>query len=299
MTAVTVSTDLADTVEQHLGDPYDTANPRGFAAVLAVRETGRPQTGDLLPDALTASAHPTPEAWLHALRALYRRSPGLGSTVRTGLPDNGPRAAALAVGACVGALDSALRVTVRHLRGRLLYGAPAIDIPQLREVLAGVHADLLLCDVLTTLAVRGEDALPAREGAHEQAVLGLVPRVLQGALDRLSVLMGSRFYVREGETGIFQLLLNGAQRELFAPAHGPRPAPGPLPLTELVTAPCAVALLDPELARAAPGRVLTTPARRSPQPSGDVQQRLYADLIRRYEGARTFDLVERRIPDRP
>ncbi|MCW1097018.1 hypothetical protein OJ963_24425 [Streptomyces sp. RS2] len=70
-------------------------------------------------------------------------------------------------------------------------------------------------------------------------------------------------------------------------------------MTELVTAPCAAALLDPELARAAPGRVLTTPARRSPQPSGDVQQRLYADLIRRYEGARTFDLVERRIPDRP
>ncbi|MCW1097019.1 hypothetical protein OJ963_24430 [Streptomyces sp. RS2] len=225
MTAVTVSTDLADVVEQHLGDPYDTANPRGFAAVLAAHETGRPRTGDLLPDALTASAHPTPEAWLHALRALYRRSPGLGSTVRTGLHENGPRAAALAVGACVGALDSALRVTVRHLRGRLLYGAPAIDIPQLREVLAGVHADLLLCDVLTTLAVRGEDALPAREGAHELAVLGLVPRVLQGALDRLSVLMGSRFYVREGETGIFQLLLNGAQRELFAPAHGPRPAP--------------------------------------------------------------------------
>ncbi|CAM5343267.1 putative protein OS=Streptomyces tendae OX=1932 GN=GUR47_32395 PE=4 SV=1 [Streptomyces tendae] len=45
--------------------------------------------------------------------------------------------------------------------------------------------------------------------------------------------------------------------------------------------------------------MLTTPARRSPQPSGDVQQRLYEDLIHRYEGARTFDLTERRIPDRP
>lgn len=299
MTTVTAPTGPADAVEQHLGDPYDTANPHGFGAILAAREAGRPQDGDLLPDGLTEGAHLTPEAWLHALRALYRRSPRLGRTVRADLPDNEPRATALAVGACVGALDSALRVTVRHLRGRRLYGAPAIDIPHLREVLAGVHADLLLCDVLTGLAVRGEDALPGREGTHEQAVLGLVPRVLQGALDRLSVLMGSRFYIREGETAVFQLLLNETQRELFAPARGPRPAPGPLPFTELVTAPPVTALLDPELSAAAPGRILTTPARRAPQPSGAVQQRLYADLVRRYDGARTFDLAERRLPDRP
>ncbi|MFJ8630149.1 hypothetical protein [Streptomyces sp. NPDC093568] len=298
MTTVTASTALADAVEQHLGDPYDTANPYGFRAILAAGQAGRPAVGQALPAALHSSGD-TPEAWLHALRALYRRSPSLGRTVRPDLPDDAFRATAVHIGAAVGALDSALRVTVRHLRARRLYGAAAVDIPHLREVLSGVHADLLLCDVLTTLAVRGEDALPIREGAHEQAVRHLVPRALQGALDRLSILMGSRFYIREGEHAVFQLLLNETQRELFAPARGPRPAPRPLPLDELVTARPATALLAPEFMAAAPSRILTTLARRAQQPSGAVQERLYADLVRRYDTARSFDLAERRLPDRP
>ncbi|MGW2387118.1 hypothetical protein [Streptomyces sp. NPDC001658] len=310
MTTATAPVTLAEAVEQHLGDPYDTTSPTGFRAILTEGQVGgrtggqagrasRPLTPERLTAALKDGANATPEAWLHALRALYRRSPRLGRTVRPDLPDNGPRTTALHIGASVGALDSALRVTVRHLRGRHLYGAPAVDIPHLRAVLCGVHADLLLCDLLTTLAVRGEDALPARAGAHEQAVRHLVPRVIQGALDRLSVLMGSRFYIRAGETAVFQLLLNETQRELFAPARPPHRAPGPLPYDELITAPGAVALLSPDLTAAAPGRTLATHGRRVRQPSGTVQERLYADLVRRYDTARSFDLAERRLPDRP
>jgi hypothetical protein len=299
MTTVTAPTALAEVVEQHLGDPYDTANPTGFRAILAASETGRPIAVETLPLALTSSEDTSAEAWLHALRALYRRSPGLARTVRPYLPDDTTRSAAVRIGAAVGALDSALRVTLRHLRGRRLYGAAAVDIPQLREVLSGVHADLLLCDVLATLAVRGEDALPTRPGAHEQAVRHLVPRVIQGALDRLSVVMGSRFYIREGEHAVFQLLLHETQRELFAPGRVPHPAPHPLPFDELVTAAPATALLTPEFMAAAPGRILVTHGRRVRQPSGALQKRLYADLDRRYDTRRSFDLVERPLPDRP
>ncbi|MDI5903784.1 hypothetical protein QDK90_01815, partial [Streptomyces sp. 12257] len=227
------------------------------------------------------------------------RSPHLARALQRDRPDDGPQAAAVRIGAAVGALDSALRLTLRHLRGRRLYGAAAIDIPHLREVLSGVHADLLLCDVLTTLAVRGEDLLPTRPDAHEQAVRQLVPRVIQGALDRLSVVMGSRFYIREGEHAVFQLLLHETQRQLFAPAPRPRPAPHPLPFAELVTAAPAAALAAPEFLTAAPGRILATHARRVRQPSGAVQERLYADLERRYDTRLSFDLTERPLPDRP
>ncbi|MBO4254978.1 hypothetical protein [Streptomyces griseorubiginosus] len=299
MTTVTAPTALAEEVEHHLGDPYDTTSPTGFRAILAASETGRSTVGEPLPAALTRSGNTPPEAWLHALRALYRRSPHLARPVRPGLPDAGMQAAAVRIGAAVGALDSALRVTVRHLRGRHLYGAAAVDIPRLREVLSGVHADLLLCDVLTTLAVRDEDPLPAHEGVHEQAVRHLVPRVIQSALDRLSVLMGSRFYIRAGEHAVFQMLLHQTQRELFATDRPPSPAPRRLPFTELVTAPRAAALLAPEFMTAAPGGILATHARRVRQPSGAVQERLYGDLIRRYDNGRSFDLAERRLPDRP
>ncbi|MYV72100.1 hypothetical protein GT043_40560, partial [Streptomyces sp. SID2131] len=164
-----------------------------------------------------------PESVLHALRALHRRAPARAPEPPAGAP------AATVAGASVGALDSALRITLRHLRSRHLYGAPAIELPALRALLAGAHADLLLCDALTTLAVRGADPLPGRPGALARAATALAPRALQGAMDRLSVVMGSRFYLREGAHASFQRLLHETQRALFG-AGRPVPDPAPVPL---------------------------------------------------------------------
>ncbi|MET7934235.1 hypothetical protein [Streptomyces sp. NPDC005322] len=294
----------ASALEERLGDPYDTANPYGFRAILAAREAGQPLDGEPFDAVGTEDHGAEPETVLHALRAVYRRSPMLTRPGQEAERGSG----AVTAGAAVGAVDSGLRMTLRHLRARRLYGAAAVDIPQLRAVLAGAYADLLLCDALTTLAVRGTDAMPARPGAHDRMVRVLVPRVLQGAMDRLSMAMGSRFYIREGEHAIFHLLLNEMQRALFAPDGRPGRPPAPVdaavPLTgitiaDLATAPAVTALCDPELLAAAPGRALTTRARRTPQPSGPAQERLYAELNRRYDTSRSFDLAERPLPDRP
>ncbi|AZQ32227.1 hypothetical protein EJ357_00995 [Streptomyces cyaneochromogenes] len=263
----------ATTVEERLGDPYDTANPFGFHAIVAAREAGRPLDGEPLD---LGDAQDT-ERLMHAARAVYRRSPALARP---------PADGAVAAGAAVGALDSGLRIAIRHLRARRLYGAAAADIPQLRAVLAGVLADLLLCDALTTLAVRDTENAPDSD---------FVPRVLQAAMDRLSLLMGSRFYIRQGEHAVFQLLLSETQQALFVPGRPPRSPSAPVPLN------AATALCDPELLAAAPGRTLFPAAtrRRAAQPAGPVQERLYEELVRRYEASRAFDLTERPLPDRP
>ncbi|WNE94152.1 hypothetical protein PS467_01850 [Streptomyces luomodiensis] len=303
---------LAATLEERLGDPYDPANPYGFRAILAAREARQPLDDtpfdafdaiDAIDVIGAADGDDDPEALLHALRAGYRRSPALTRTGHTARWGSG----AMTAGAAVGTLDSGLRMTLRHLRTRRLYGAAAVDIPQLRAVLAGAYADLLLCDALTTLAARGTDVLPTRPGAHAELVRALVPRVLQGAMDRLSIAMGSRFYITEGEHAAFPLLLNEMQASLFTAAGRPaRPAApadtAPLTgitVTDLVTAPAITALYDPELLAAAPGGTLTTRARRTPQPTGPAQERLYAELNRRYDTGRSFDLAERSLPDRP
>ncbi|SOB81289.1 hypothetical protein [Streptomyces sp. 1331.2] len=285
---------LANALEQRLGDPFDSANPYGFAALLAAAEAGRTPDGE----AWHVPAG-DPEPVLHALRAVHRRSPASG-------PAPVPTSAAFAVGACVGALDSALRITLRHLRARRLYGAAAIDLPALRVLLSGAFADLLLCDTLATLAVRGTDALPARPGAAGQALAALGPRALQGALDRLSVVMGSRFYIRVGEHAAFQRLLGETQRALFAAADRtatPEPDHAPAALSDLLSdllaTPAVAALCDPQLLAAAPGCGLTGRARRAPQPAGPVHERLYGDLLDRYESGRSFDLTRRALPDRP
>ncbi|MGV9850787.1 hypothetical protein ACWDWU_18755 [Streptomyces sp. NPDC003442] len=317
MNTTTASVALATTVEKRLGDPYDTANPNGFRAILAAREAGHPPSGEpfrALGAGGAEDGDASPESRMHALRAGYRRSPTL---TRSGGEAQRGSGAVTVGAAAIGTLDSGLRMTLRHLRARRLYGAAAIDIPQLRAVLAGAYADLLLCDALTTLAVRGTDAFPARPDAHDRVVRVLVPRVLQGAMDRLSLAMGSRFYIRESEHAAFHLLLNEMQHALFA-AEGrpggtgrgsragrpPEPAGHAAPLNgmtgaELTTAPAVTALCDPELLAAAPGRALVTHARRTPQPSGPALERLYADLDHRYDTGRSFDLAERPLPDRP
>ena len=288
MTTATAATGLADAVEERLGDPYDDRNPLGFRAVLAASEAGRPlaEGAALLADTAHAGEHHGTEALLHALRALHRRSPRLAADC----PVTGESAEAVRIGAATGALDSALRITLRHLRARRLYGAAAIDIRYLRSLLAGVYADLLLCDVLATLAVRGGDAQPSR---------ALGPRVLQGAMDRLSVVMGSRFYIREGEQAVFQVLLAETQRALFAPGTGPDLAAGPVDLDAVLATPAVAELADPELLTAAPGRALTAPTRRVTQPSGPAEERLYAELTDRYDTSRSFGRSPRPLPDRP
>ncbi|MFH8716911.1 acyl-CoA dehydrogenase family protein [Streptomyces zaomyceticus] len=282
-----ITTTLADTVEETLGDPFDATNPHGFHALVDTAEGRRPfdATPWHLPDG-------DPESVLHALRALHRRSPALAPAPPAGAP------AATVVGASVGALDSALRITLRHLRSRHLYGAPASDLPALRTLLAGAYADLLLCDTLATLAVRGTEPLPDRPGALAHAAEALAPRALQGAMDRLSVVMGSRFYIREGAHSSFQRLLYETQRALFG-ADRPVLDPEPVPLAALLAAPAVVESADPILLAAAPGLALTGSSRRVPQPGGAVQERLYEELVARYEAGTTFDHTRRPLPDRP
>ncbi|MFI0770995.1 hypothetical protein ACH4TQ_39820 [Streptomyces sp. NPDC021218] len=316
MTTTTGSVALATTVEKRLGDPYDTTNPNGFRAILAAREAGQPPAGEPFRVDGVDGGDVDPEPLMHALRAGYRRSPTLtrsGGGAQWG-------SGAVTVGAiAVGTLDSGLRMTLRHLRARRLYGAAAIDIPQLRAVLAGAYADLLVCDTLTTLAVRNTDAFPARPDAHDRVVRILVPRVLQGAMDRLSLAMGSRFYIREGEQPAFHLLLNEMQSALFAadgraadgrPDRLPEPAVAVAPLSgmtvaDLTTAPAVTALCDPELLGAAPGHALITraalitPGRGTPRPPQAALDHLFAELDRRYDTGHSFDLAERPLPDRP
>ncbi|MEU2236417.1 acyl-CoA dehydrogenase family protein [Streptomyces vietnamensis] len=283
-----ITATLAGAVEEALGDPYDDTNPHGFRALLDASERRAPLVAATpwhVPDG-------DPESVLHALRAVHRRAPALAPALPAGAP------AATAVGASVGSLDSALRITLRHLRSRHLYGAPAIDLPALRALLAGAYADLLLCDTLTTLAVRGTEPLPDRPGALAHAATALAPRALQGAMDRLSVVMGSRFYIREGAHASFQRLLHETQRALFG-AGRPVPAPAPVLLTALRTAPAFAGFADPVLLAAAPGLALEGSVRRVPQPGGAVQERLYAELIARYEAGTAFDHTRRALPDRP
>ncbi|WP_369819667.1 acyl-CoA dehydrogenase [Actinoplanes sp. TFC3] len=53
----------------------------------------------------------------------------------------------------IGVLDSQLRLTIAFAAHRHLYGAPVIDLPRVRSLLAGAYLDLLICDSLVSRRV--------------------------------------------------------------------------------------------------------------------------------------------------
>jgi alkylation response protein AidB-like acyl-CoA dehydrogenase len=134
-------------------------------------------------------------------------APGAG--LRTALRSSQLTRIALA-GMTVGLLDTALRTAVRCVAGRRLYGGTAADLPLTRTVLAEAFADLMLADAFTTVAARTAHTAPGAAGTYAAAVNALVPRALMGAVDRLSGLLGSQFYLRAGTHAIFQKLLRDA-----------------------------------------------------------------------------------------
>jgi len=141
----------------------------------------------------------------------------LGGGTETALRSSALARIAL-TGMTCGLLDTALRTALRCLAGRRLYGGTAADLPLTRTVLAEAFADLILADAFTVVAARAVHTAPARALTYAAAVKALVPRVLIDALDRLSGLLGSQFYLRTGRYAIFQKLLRDALSSASEPA---------------------------------------------------------------------------------
>jgi alkylation response protein AidB-like acyl-CoA dehydrogenase len=117
-----------------------------------------------------------------------------------------------------GVLDTGLRIALRHTTGRRLYGGPVIDMPHVRAVIAGAYADLLSADCFASVATRALHVLPGDTANYAQAVKFFVSKILIDAMDDLSNVLGAHFYVREGETAIFQKLLRDIQPAGFGHA---------------------------------------------------------------------------------
>ncbi|MFE9095617.1 acyl-CoA dehydrogenase [Streptomyces sp. NPDC007264] len=107
-------------------------------------------------------------------------------------------------GMAVGTTDTALRTVVRFALGRRLYRKTVMEIPHARATLSGAFTDLLTCDALSLAATRAVHLLPEQTSVFAAATKYLVPKLLTDAMHELSIVLGARFYIRDGEHGIFQ-----------------------------------------------------------------------------------------------
>jgi alkylation response protein AidB-like acyl-CoA dehydrogenase len=107
------------------------------------------------------------------------------------------------MGLALGMLDASLFTVLSFAARRRLYGRTVAEIPHARAAIAGAFADLLALDCLVTTAARAVRLLPGTAGVYAAAAKHLVPVMLEEAMTGLSVVLGARFYLREGEHAIF------------------------------------------------------------------------------------------------
>ncbi|MDH6111057.1 alkylation response protein AidB-like acyl-CoA dehydrogenase [Kitasatospora sp. MAP12-15] len=113
--------------------------------------------------------------------------------------------------------DTALRSTLDFAAQREIFGSLVVDIPYSRRQLAECFAELLIADAVSWGAVRSLQLSPDQTSMWSSLVKYFVPALLEGTVNRLSVVLGARFYLREDPRhGIFQKTLRDFPISNFA-----------------------------------------------------------------------------------
>jgi alkylation response protein AidB-like acyl-CoA dehydrogenase len=108
----------------------------------------------------------------------------------------------------LGAADTALRTTLHFARARQLYGDTVVAIPYARSMLVDAFIDLLICDCAATAAARALHAATEQMSLWSAVIKHFVPTTIEKVMHNLSVVLGARYYLREGHwEGIFQKMV--------------------------------------------------------------------------------------------
>ncbi len=107
-----------------------------------------------------------------------------------------------------GAADTCLRTTLNFATKRKLYNKTVIDMPHARRTLSNAFLDILICDCVNIGAARGFHVATDQFSVWSAVDKYFVPVTLEQVMKDTSVVLGSRFYMRdEHDSGVFQKAL--------------------------------------------------------------------------------------------
>ncbi len=107
-----------------------------------------------------------------------------------------------------GAADTAMRTTLNFAVNRKLYNKTVIDMPHARRTLTHSFLDMLICDCVNIGAARGFHVATDQFSVWSAVDKYFVPVTLEQVMKDTSVILGSRFYMRdEHDAGVFQKAL--------------------------------------------------------------------------------------------
>ena len=115
---------------------------------------------------------------------------------------------ALSAPLCLGPLDTCLRATLDFALCRILYNRAVSAIAHARRALTDAFVDALLLDCLGLMMARAVHAAPEQLSVWSSVQKYFVPTRSQATIERLSVILGARYYLRDNHwSGIFQKMM--------------------------------------------------------------------------------------------
>jgi alkylation response protein AidB-like acyl-CoA dehydrogenase len=113
----------------------------------------------------------------------------------------------LCAGFSLGAFDTALRVTYKFAVNRQLYSKGILEIPSVSKTLTDSYLQNLVNSVLAQVCARAISHIPDQLSLFSAISKYYIPMSTESAIDKLKVVLGARFYLREEHSyGIFQKL---------------------------------------------------------------------------------------------
>lgn len=107
----------------------------------------------------------------------------------------------------LGAADTAVRLATRFALARNLYGRPLIELPSVRRTLAEAYGELLVSEVVATIAARSLDVFPAQASISSAVAKYLVPSFADRLIGRVGQILGARGVLEDVYVhGLFQKL---------------------------------------------------------------------------------------------
>lgn len=184
--------------------------PRGFSLFLVDKEALDPSTYEELPKVRTLGIRGAD------ISGIRFRECTLPEQACIGLPGSGLETAlkglmvtrTLCAGFSLGAADTALRITLEFSLKRFIYGQAVWNIPCACRSVLHSFLDLLTCDCVALLAGRGLHVVPQQSSIWSAVTKYFVPMTVENLIRELSVVLGARYYLREGmHNGVFQKIL--------------------------------------------------------------------------------------------
>lgn len=109
---------------------------------------------------------------------------------------------------CLGAVDTALRTTLRFALARRLYGDVVFAIPHAQRLLVDAFLDLMICDCVAIAAARLLHEATAQMSVGSAVAKYFVPTTSEQVIRNLAIVLGARSYLREGhDWGIFEKIV--------------------------------------------------------------------------------------------